>query len=191
MGWHCGDEPLFGGTSDQKLIVSLSLGSAATFEWKAKSCSDSEASSYSIHNGDLLVMDGRCQDEYLHCTSPGLAERRVNITYRWIRYHTLGCTLAAGVLGSLPTCAQGSPVLWGNSCIGSCLFWVPGGFDMRVAFCAFKPSFPQSKPQGVHALFPGVRSRGGGGGGGGLEYVFPLSGVMGMHGLVRYLWPFG
>ena len=39
-------------------------------------------------------MDGRCQDEYLHCTSPGL-----------------GCPLAAGVLGSLPTRAHGSPVL--------------------------------------------------------------------------------
>ena len=35
----------------------------------------------------------------------------MNITYRWIRHHTFGCTLAAGVLGSLPACAQGSSVL--------------------------------------------------------------------------------
>ena len=42
---------------------------------------------------------------------PGLADRRVNITYRWIRNHIPSCPVAAGVLGSLPTCAHGSPVL--------------------------------------------------------------------------------
>ena len=119
VSWHCDDEPLFGGVGEPKLIVSLSLGEAATFKWKAKSCLDSEASSYRLHHGDLLVMDGRCQDEFFHCTSPGLADRRVNVTYRWIRYHTPKCPLAAGVLGSLPTCAQGTPVLgpgsWGYS----------------------------------------------------------------------------
>ena len=56
-------------------------------------------------------MDGRCQDEYLHCTGSGLADKRVNITHRWIRYHTPSCPLAAGVLGSLSACAKGSPVL--------------------------------------------------------------------------------
>ena len=35
--------------------------------------------------------------------------RRVNTTNRWIRNHTSSCPLAAGVLGSLPTCAHG----WG------------------------------------------------------------------------------
>ena len=69
VAWHCDDESLFSG--DPKLIVSLSLGSPAAFKWKAKSCSDSEASSCWLHHGDLLVMDGRCQDEYFHCTSLG------------------------------------------------------------------------------------------------------------------------
>ena len=32
-------------------------------------------------------------------------------THRFIRHHTFGCPLAAGVLGSLPACAQGSSVL--------------------------------------------------------------------------------
>ena len=86
VNWHCDDESLFGGFGDSKLIVSLSLGSSVTFKWKAKSCSDSEGNSCRLHHGDLLVMDGRCQDEYLHCTSPGLAEKRMNITYRWIRH---------------------------------------------------------------------------------------------------------
>ena len=111
VNWHCDDESLFGGIGDSKLIVSLSLGSSVTFKWKAKSCSESEGNSCRLHHGDLLVMDGRCQDEYLHCTSPGLAEKRMNITYRWIRHHTFGCPLAAGVLGSLPACAKGSSVL--------------------------------------------------------------------------------
>ena len=70
VGRHCDDEPLFGSSGDPKLIVSLSLGSSATFKWKAKSCSDCEASSCRLHHGDLLVMDGACQDENLHCTSP-------------------------------------------------------------------------------------------------------------------------
>ena len=116
VSWHCDDEPLFGGFGDSKLIVSLSLGSSVTFKWKAKSCSDSEVSSCQLHHGDLLVMVGRCQDEYLHCTGPGLADKRMNITYRWIRYHTLSCPLAAGVLGSLLACAQGSSVL--GNCSG-------------------------------------------------------------------------
>ena len=111
VNWHCDDESLFGGIGDSKLIVSLSLGSSVTFKWKAKSCSANEGYSCRLHHGDLLVMDGRCQDEYLHCTSPGLAEKRMNITYRWIRHHTFGCPLAAGVLGSLPACAKGSSVL--------------------------------------------------------------------------------
>ena len=142
--WHCDDEPLFGCIGDSKLIVSLSQGSSVTFKWKAKSCSDSEASLCRLHHG--LVMDGTCQDEYLHCTSPGLADKRVKITYRWIRYHTLSCPLAAGMLGSLPVCAKGLPVL-GSVSVG---FPVPelvslgvaGGFGVRIAFRAFKPSFP-------------------------------------------------
>ena len=54
--WHCDDEPLFGGAGEPKLIDSLSLGETVTFEWKAKSCLDSEGGSYRLHHGDLLVM---------------------------------------------------------------------------------------------------------------------------------------
>ena len=79
-------------------------------------------------------MDGRCQDEYFHCTSPGLADRRVDIAYRCIRNHIPSCPLAAGVLGSLPTCAQGSSVLgpdWVNSSVP---VWVLLGF-LEVLIC--------------------------------------------------------
>ena len=61
VGWHCDDEPLFGGSGDSKLMISLSLGSPVAFKWKAKSSSDSEASSCWLHHGDLLVMAGECQ----------------------------------------------------------------------------------------------------------------------------------
>ena len=47
------------------------------------------------------LLDGRCQDEYRYCTGLGLADKRMNITYRWIRYHTFSCPLAAGVFGFL------------------------------------------------------------------------------------------
>ena len=110
VSWHCNDESLFGGFGVSKFIVSLSLGSSVSFKWKAKSCLDSEVSSCRLHHGDLLVMDGRCQDEYLQCTGPCLADKRMNITYRWIGYHTPSCPLAAGVLGSLRPCSGDSPI---------------------------------------------------------------------------------
>ena len=128
VSWHCDHEPLFGGIGDPKLIVSL----------KAKSCSDIEVSSCRLHHGDLLVMDGRCQDEYLHCTGPSLADKRMNITYRWVRYHTLSCPLATGVLGSLPACAQGSHLFWdlrsGDSNVPELVYLgLLGGFVLRIA----------------------------------------------------------
>ena len=39
-------------------------------------------------HGDILVMDGQCQDEFLNCTNPGLERERINVTFRWIRQHT-------------------------------------------------------------------------------------------------------
>ena len=53
-------------------------------------------------------MDGHCQDEFLLCTDPGLEQERINVTFRWIRQHTTSCSLRAGVVCCLPSCAQGS-----------------------------------------------------------------------------------
>ena len=137
-------------------------------------------------------MDWRCQDEYLHCASPGLAGRRVNITYRWFRNHTSSCPLAAGVLGSLPTCAHGSPVLGSVLgeffCSSVCIIGDSGGLDLRVALCAFKPSFLYIRSKRAHASIPSVlpfwsELRG-------LEYVFLLE-VLGVQQLDSELWPSG
>ena len=77
-------------------------------EFKVRGVSDSVTSSIPLDHGDVLVMDGSAQSEYLHCTMPGLQGPRVNLTYRWVAQHTASCPLA-GVVGCLlPSCVQGS-----------------------------------------------------------------------------------
>ena len=123
VGWHCDDEPPFGECGDAKLIVSVSYGSSAVFRWRRQSCSDNEGHLCWLGHGDVLVMDGQCQDEFLHCTDPGLEQERINVTFRWVRQRAASCPLfRTGVACCLPTCAQGSsgPVM-GN--VGSGVFW--------------------------------------------------------------------
>ena len=69
MGWHRDDEPLFGKCGDAKLIVSVSLGGSALFRWKESSpAPNDEGHLCCLNHGDILVMDGQCQDEFLHRT---------------------------------------------------------------------------------------------------------------------------
>ena len=111
MAWHSDNEPLFGERGKSKLIVSMSFGTRARFKWKGESCPDSEADSCWLGHGDLLVMDGQCQDEFLHRTDPGREQERINVTFRWIKQHVATCPfLRTGVASCLPTCAQGSSV---------------------------------------------------------------------------------
>ena len=103
--WHSDNEPLFGPRDSPKLTVSLSLGNPV--EFKVRRVSDGVTSSIPLDHGDVLVMDGSAQLEYLHCTMPGLQGHRVNLTYRWVAKHTASCPLA-GVVGCLlPSCVQG------------------------------------------------------------------------------------
>ena len=111
VAWHSDNEPLFGERGHPKLIVSMSFGTRALFKWKGESCPDSEADSCWFDHGDLVVMDGQCQDDFLHCTDPGLEPERINVTFRWIKHHVASCPfLRTGVACCLPTCAQGSSV---------------------------------------------------------------------------------
>ena len=87
VGWHCDDEPLFGKCGDAKLIVSVSLGTFAVFRWRRQSCPADEGRSCRLDHGDILVMDGQCQDEFLHRTDPGREQDRINITFRWVTQH--------------------------------------------------------------------------------------------------------
>ena len=126
VGWHCDDEPLFGKCGDAKLIVSVSFGSSAVFSWRRQSCTSDEGHLCWLGHGDILVMDGQCQDEFLHRTSSGRDLERINVTFRWIKQHASFCPfLKAGVACCLPTCAQGSSVPnTGNLGVG--LFWALG-----------------------------------------------------------------
>ena len=102
----------------------MSLGNFALFRWRRQSCSSDEGRSCRLGHGDILVMDGQCQDEFLHRTSPGRDQERINITFRWVKQHVSSCPLfKAGVACCLPTCAKGSsvPVMVNAS---SCIFWV-------------------------------------------------------------------
>ena len=67
---------------EAKLIVSVSFGIHALFKWKGKSCPDSAAGSCWLGHGDLLVMDGQCQEEFLHYSDPGQDQERINVTFR-------------------------------------------------------------------------------------------------------------
>ena len=73
VGWQSDGEPLFGACGEAKL-----------FKWKGKSRRDGDASSCWHDRGDLLVMDGQWQDEFLYCTDPGQGQERINFTFRWI-----------------------------------------------------------------------------------------------------------
>ena len=81
VGWHCDDEPLFGGCGEAKVTVSMSVGTRASFKPKSKSCPDGDANSCWLGHGDVLFMDGQCQDEILLCADPGLEQERINIAF--------------------------------------------------------------------------------------------------------------
>ena len=62
VGWHSDSEPLFGERGNSKLIVSVSFGARALFKWKGESCPDGDAGTCCLGHGDILFMDGQCQD---------------------------------------------------------------------------------------------------------------------------------
>ena len=70
IGWHSDNEPLFGPQNSPKLIVSMSLGNSV--EFKVRRVRGGIPSPITLDHGDLLVMDGRTQSEYVHCTASGL-----------------------------------------------------------------------------------------------------------------------
>ena len=125
VGWHRDDEPLFGECGEAKPIVSVSFGSSAVFKWKGQSCPDDEAHLCWLGHGDILVMDGQCQDEFLHRTDPGREQERMNVTFRWIKQHIPSCPLLrAGVACLFANVCAG----FISSCYGECGKWRFLGF---------------------------------------------------------------
>ena len=143
VGWHCDDEPLFRKCGDAKLTVSVSLGTFALFRWRRQSCPDDEGRFILLGHGDILVMGGQCQDEFLQRTDPGREQERINITFRWVKQHVSSCPLLkAGVACCLPTCAKGSSVpVMENALCGLFFFWEGGGgVGFFLVSCAYGES---------------------------------------------------
>ena len=149
VGWHRDDEPLFGECGEAKLIVSVSFGSTAVFRWRCQPCPDDEGHLCWLGHGDILVMDGQCQDEFLHRTDPGREQERINVgsnnmfppvfcsgqewhvvcqrvrrVYQFLLWRTWGVAFFFGFLASLLWCL----VLMGGAGLASppvvCKAWV-------------------------------------------------------------------
>ena len=103
--WHCDNEPLFGSPFEPKVIVSMSLGHSALFKLRRRT-PENTPSQIRLDHGDLLVMDGLTQLEYVHSTASELEGPRVNLTFRWISQHIRSCPLAGLIGGALPSDAQ-------------------------------------------------------------------------------------
>ena len=66
--WHCDNERLFGSPFEPKVIVSMSLGHSALFKLRRRA-PENTPSEIRLDHGDLLVMDGLTQFEYVHSTA--------------------------------------------------------------------------------------------------------------------------
>ena len=123
---HSDNEPLFGGGGDSKLIVSVSFGATATFRWARNSDRDGSSRwSQRLSHGDVLVMDGKAQDQFEHWTEAGVQGERINLTYRWIKRRDPGCVSAAsGVLCCLPSCVEGLSVHRTAGGLWAGFFWL-------------------------------------------------------------------
>ena len=113
--WHRDNERLFGLPSEPKVIVSMSLGHSVLFKLRRRT-PEKTLSQIWLDHGDLLVMDGLTQEEFLHSTASELEGPRVNLTYRWISQHIRSCPQTGLICGALPSEAQ--DLAEPNSCRG-------------------------------------------------------------------------
>jgi alkylated DNA repair dioxygenase AlkB len=82
VAWHADDEPELG---EQPTIASLSFGASRKFSIKCKATG--ETTSLILNHGDLLVMDGLSQAEYLHSVpkTKKVDGARINLTFRLVQ----------------------------------------------------------------------------------------------------------
>lgn len=95
VGWHSDDEPLFGATRRDVLIVSLSLGAGRQFQLHPKDSPES-ITKLVLENGDLCTMEGLCQKHYRHRVTRDKSVQgpRINLTWRWILHHDAECPMS-------------------------------------------------------------------------------------------------
>ena len=84
--WHSDNEPLFGPQNAPKLTVSMGLGNSVDFKVRRRG-QGKVPSLITLDHGDLLVMDGLAQSEYVGLTllSVGLRStlRPVHLQAQW------------------------------------------------------------------------------------------------------------
>ena len=120
VSWHCDDEPLFGEYGDAKLIVSVSLGDSAVFRWRRRSCPNDEGHLCCLGHGDILVMDGQCQDKFLHRTDPWPG---TGTDKHYVPVDLTTCSLLSFVQGRGGILFANVCAGFISSCYGECCFW--------------------------------------------------------------------
>ena len=81
-GWHADNEPEFG---VDPVIASLSLGATRRFDLRNRETK--ETIKTNLASGDLVVMSGECQREWIHQAPKQLKvqEPRINLTFRMVQ----------------------------------------------------------------------------------------------------------
>lgn len=81
VSWHADDEPELGPTP---VIASVSLGDTRRFQVKSRATG--EIWNLDLAHGDLLVMRGESQRDYLHGVPKSRRPigARLNLTFRWV-----------------------------------------------------------------------------------------------------------
>lgn len=82
MGWHADDEPELG---RNPAIASVSLGATRRFKLRHRRRPEA-AATLELAHGDVLLMAGATQHEYVHAvpkTARPVGER-INLTWRWV-----------------------------------------------------------------------------------------------------------
>ncbi len=95
LWWHSDDEAIFKAKNQNNItIVSLSIGGQRDFKIKRKfgRLNDDNCKSVPLRSGDLLIMTGQMQDNWLHMVpfSDSLSTR-FNLTFRFLSNHMSGC----------------------------------------------------------------------------------------------------
>ena len=93
LGFHADDEDLFKTANGETCICSLSLGATREFGLKLNGKDDSEAFRVKLESGDVLWMEGQCQQQWQHALfkDPSVHDARINITWRILTQHTSFC----------------------------------------------------------------------------------------------------
>lgn len=95
VGWHSDDERLFQGKFQDIRILSVSFGTTRKFQVRLNWPGEAERKVYTLalQNGDLMSMEGMLQKHMQHRVprEEGVAEPRINLTWRWVVKHDPRC----------------------------------------------------------------------------------------------------